>query len=1142
MKRLLILLSLGFLLSFCANAQAPISGDVNVMPLDAPILEEIQENSSYKAVLTDNNFAGGRTFYGKLRITISGEKVRIATRKEFLPTTLVPFDYNIPIYLSPFDLEEYFHPEALDFQGLNFDEYMKSGLPEGSYSLCIEVYDVRRDDRPVSNRSCTTFYVKGNYPPLIISPKGEIPQYEPQNIQFTWAPLHSGSFPVNYTVQVWEKQTGLTDDQIVEETLPFYQMETPNTSFIYGAEHPLVESNTDYLVRVKIDDVTGRNKFINEGYSRIETFGYDPCGEGKDFIDSDGDGVCDALDFCPGFNDNIDLDNDGLSDYCDTSQDPLCVNKFDLEFGQLVAKRLPEGLESQQITSITIHDHATLNGTYVGAVLNGYWRSESRNFQSDIFQSIISINLDDGRNIAEPCHYNTNGWQITEVTPVATPSTDCTETSFTANWEPVQDAFFYKLYVTTAPNFQSANRVSGYFGLAIQAPTTSFLVENIDPSLTYYYRVRAHYLNGSKNETDISQMSNRIKVENCLNCEAGEVCNDDDDCTENDVYDENCNCAGELIDENDNGICDTEDEDDGSGTGTDNSFNPPIATAPNVNSNSIFIANWTLVGLADGYYLDVATVEDFAEGSILTDYSNLQVTDLSTSIDGVDLENNNYYYRVKAYNDTGETEYSNVVEVTANSLAPPIAYEAEEVTPTSFLANWQWTANAANYLLDISTNLGFTTFVEGFESIPITGYEYKLEGLEFSSGPYYYRLRAENEGGTSDYSNVIEVELPNPCIATQPEFVEYECGTDIDAPLFDNMTPIVLLKPDDIILAGDWLVKITEVIGTGPYYGKGKVYFPELDEFELYEGAGSFVNINVNLNGIGVNTDCRMIGGYVDVTGAGIDVLGEDALTALNDFIATLETIEQWLNAAELILQQIDDFLEEFGQYLPPDVLYEVETALSDFEYAVAITNTASTPEAEEFAQYLMQNAIQGIGGSLVTLLSEVPEFLADLVDIIPIALQQMFDAASNTDISGFNSSKEELDDICDCVIATPDPSIVFLYGDSKSVGEEDSEYSELKSAAESYYTYESKAIEVEAILGFAAYYLESPDRAEELGQTLKTLGLDVLQTIAILRAQQQENETIASVIANDMTEFINSKSDYVQTFLTNLLNEADNE
>jgi hypothetical protein len=37
----------------------------------------------------------------------------------------------------------------------------------------------------------------------------------------------------------------------------------------------------------------------------------------SDCDDTDGDGVCDSVDACPGFDDSIDADNDGLPDLCD---------------------------------------------------------------------------------------------------------------------------------------------------------------------------------------------------------------------------------------------------------------------------------------------------------------------------------------------------------------------------------------------------------------------------------------------------------------------------------------------------------------------------------------------------------------------------------------------------------------------------------------------------------------------------------------------------------------------------------------------------------------------------------------------------------------------------------------------------------
>lgn len=57
---------------------------------------------------------------------------------------------------------------------------------------------------------------------------------------------------------------------------------------------------------------------------RIFPAASDPCnGTG----DSDNDGICDALDTCPGFDDNIDRDGNGIPDYCDICE----INRIMME-------------------------------------------------------------------------------------------------------------------------------------------------------------------------------------------------------------------------------------------------------------------------------------------------------------------------------------------------------------------------------------------------------------------------------------------------------------------------------------------------------------------------------------------------------------------------------------------------------------------------------------------------------------------------------------------------------------------------------------------------------------------------------------------------------------------------------------------
>ncbi len=84
-------------------------------------------------------------------------------------------------------------------------------------------------------------------------------------------------------------------------------------------------------------------------------------------------------------------------------------------------------------------------------------------------------------------------------TPVAQSATDLKPYSFQANWSHYSDAATYILDVSSSATFDSY--VSGYHGLEIEAPGTSFIaLENLTPGTIYYYRIRVK-LQGSNNTT-----------------------------------------------------------------------------------------------------------------------------------------------------------------------------------------------------------------------------------------------------------------------------------------------------------------------------------------------------------------------------------------------------------------------------------------------------------------------------------------------------------------------------------------------------------------------------------------------------------------------------------------------------------------
>ncbi|NEW83367.1 MAG: M6 family metalloprotease domain-containing protein [Mariniphaga sp.] len=86
----------------------------------------------------------------------------------------------------------------------------------------------------------------------------------------------------------------------------------------------------------------------------------------------------------------------------------------------------------------------------------------------------------------------------------------------------------------------------------------------------------------------------------------------------------------------------------------------------------------------------------------------------------------------------------------------PVSNPATSIIQTSFYANWNSSAAASGYRLDISENMGFTTFISGYNDLDVGNVNtIKVTGLKTRT-KYYFRLRAYNLGGSGGSSNVIQ--------------------------------------------------------------------------------------------------------------------------------------------------------------------------------------------------------------------------------------------------------------------------------------------------------------------------------------------------------------------------------------------------
>jgi endo-1,4-beta-xylanase len=89
-------------------------------------------------------------------------------------------------------------------------------------------------------------------------------------------------------------------------------------------------------------------------------------------------------------------------------------------------------------------------------------------------------------------------------------------------------------------------------------------------------------------------------------------------------------------------------------------------------------------------------------------------------------------------------------------LETPVANAPKDVNDNGFRAKWNYVSHSKSYLLDVSTDENFASFLSDYNSKEVTDLNDVVAGLTGGT-QYYYRVRAKNETQISDYSNVISV-------------------------------------------------------------------------------------------------------------------------------------------------------------------------------------------------------------------------------------------------------------------------------------------------------------------------------------------------------------------------------------------------
>jgi hypothetical protein len=183
----------------------------------------------------------------------------------------------------------------------------------------------------------------------------------------------------------------------------------------------------------------------------------------------------------------------------------------------------------------------------------------------------------------------------------------------------------------------------------------------------------------------------------------------------------------------------------------------PLLISPNDTVKNVIInvtLKWRKVLYATRYKVQIALDSNFTS---LTEYENNVLDTFYIAKNLYYLTK--YYWRVKCYNYGGESEWS-IVRRFTTTLAPPgipiLLQPSDKQTNVSLNLYFSWnpSAPAADYYrLQLSANNNFSTLI--LDSNHITSTSILVMGKLDSSNTYYWRVKAYNLGGESNWTDYL---------------------------------------------------------------------------------------------------------------------------------------------------------------------------------------------------------------------------------------------------------------------------------------------------------------------------------------------------------------------------------------------------
>ena len=361
----------------------------------------------------------------------------------------------------------------------------------------------------------------------------------------------------------------------------------------------------------------------------------------------------------------------------------------------------------------------------------------------------------------------------------------CTLYGFKLSWPDLEGTSQYEIQYT---NSIDSNGFPIY-NTTKTSSTNSYVISNLLAGTRYWYRVRAINTTGSGDYSDdkykvttpppplliesptTEQASILIKWNDVDGAESYEV----------DVSLESNNFNPNLINYNSKPVNDNSLKVVGLNAGqnyiyriravndcgiSENSITGNDCTAPptptNVRTSSAtpnsFNVLWNSAGSGIKYIFDLSKSETMSP--LIDNYAGIELSNTFVSLSNLQ-EKTEYYFRVRSSNgDCGKSPYSNI-----SSLITPSKSSLKGLNPPSnctyygFTASWGEDPNSTEYEFNLSTDINFSSFVSSYNTSFRTSSS-SLDITNLTAGTkYYYRIKAYNQYGSSEYSDPESVQM-----------------------------------------------------------------------------------------------------------------------------------------------------------------------------------------------------------------------------------------------------------------------------------------------------------------------------------------------------------------------------------------------